>query len=81
MPFVIISEKDAPAPPKLESSLTRTSLVVLSDLKRGKVARIEPEGSESVRGIKQSLSRIAKRESKPVVVWDIDNVVYAKLRG
>lgn len=75
----IISENEAPTPPKAMTRTAQESLAILQQLSKGKVARIEPGEGQSMRGLKSSLSRVASNNNKKITQWDVDGVLYVKL--
>ncbi len=59
---------------------TRTFAVELFEtLKEGEVAKVSPEGDETVRILKNSLKRVAKELRLSANVYDKDGFVYVKL--
>lgn len=77
--YQIISEHDAPPPPKAMTRAAQESYAILHQLTKGKVARVEPGEGQTVRGIKSSLSRVATNNKMKIMHWDVDGVVYVKL--
>ena len=70
------------APPKPASAQNKRQAIVQSivtDLVPGKAARIQLEGNEAARGVKASLTRMARRMGKSINVWDADGAVYAEV--
>ncbi len=80
MRYEIIDANQAPPRPKTPPS-KRTELInrIIGDLEVGKVARIELENGETVRGTKTSLSRAAKKLGVAVSSWQSDDTVYLEL--
>lgn len=80
--YELISADAAPARPRGPQS-ARAAIVqaIVADLAPGRVARVEPEGTETVRGTKASLSRAAKSAGRSATIWDSDGVVYVELAG
>ena len=80
MRYTMIDADKAPAkPPKTLSRMARETHAIVASLTPGKVARIEPSDGETVRGVKASVTRAAKRMNKTVRTWDHDGLVYAEL--
>ena len=80
MKYTLIDADKAPAkPPKTLSRMAKETHGLVGALVSGKVARVEPSEGESVRGLKESITRAAKRMDKNVRTWDHDGVVYAEL--
>lgn len=75
----IISENEAPTPPKAMTRTAQESLAILNQLSKGKVAKIEPGDGQSMRGLKSSLSRVASNNKMKITQWDVDGVLYVKL--
>jgi hypothetical protein len=82
MRYEIIDAREAPPRPALPQS-KRAELFtrIISDLSAGKVAKIQLEGSETVRGTKTSLSRVAKRMGRPISTWSSDDAVFVEATG
>ena len=78
MKYEIINEKDAPAAPAPMTKGMRESSAILDQLKKGSVAAITPDDGQTVRGIKASMSRAAKRQGLKVSVYEVDGVVYVR---
>ena len=80
MKYEVIDARDAPPKPAAPPSKRAELFIrIISDLAAGKVAKIDLEGSETVRGTKTSLSRVAKRMGRPVSAWHSDGVVFVEL--
>ena len=79
MKFSLIDRSKAPEPKTKAGGTTSQFDKVVNSLVPGKAARIEPQGKETPRGIKVSISRAAKRNGKRVRSWDADGKVYAEL--
>ena len=76
---MIDADKAPPKPPKTLSRMARETHTLVASLSTGKVARVEVSEGESLRGIKASITRAAKRMDKSVRTWDHDGRVYAEL--
>ncbi len=80
MNYTMIDADKAPAkPPKTLSRMARETHALVASLTSGKVARVEASDGESLRGIKASITRAAKRMDKNVRTWDHEGKVYAEL--
>lgn len=79
MPYQIIDAKDAPAPSANPSAAAAEAVGIIKQLKRLKVARVEPEGLGTVRGLRVNLARAAKRADSGLQTWDVDGVLFVKL--
>ena len=79
MKFSLIDRNKAPEPKAKAAGKTGQFDEVVNSLVPGKAARIEPQGKETPRGIKASITRAAKRHGKTVRSWDVDGKVYAEL--
>ena len=75
----IISEKDAPAPPNKQNQNAAEAASIVTQLKRGKVARVEPESPQTIRGLRINLARAAKLSGAKLQTWDVDGILYVKL--
>lgn len=77
-----IPEKDAPAPPKKLSKTASQTLAILMGIKDGQVAKITvEEGGQTLRGMKASVSRVAKSHNLKVLSYEAPgepNVLYVK---
>ena len=75
-----ISESDAPRPARAASKGAEQSLEILKGIKAGTVAKILPDGSKSVRGIKASLTRVAKSAGIKIQVYQVegDPAIYVR---
>lgn len=80
MRYEIIDADQAPPKPKTPPS-KRTELInrIIRDLEPGKVAKIELENGETVRGTKTSLSRAAKKLGVSVSAWQGGDAVFLEL--
>lgn len=82
MPYKFVDEKDAPpAPKKTGSSKAKMFIELIETLPEGKVAEIDPEEGQSVRGIKVSVGRVASTRGITIQSWDSDGKVYVKKTG
>ncbi len=79
MQVTYINEKDAPQPPAPMSKGLAESVAVLQSLKKGQVAAITPDDGQTLRGLKASYGRAAKKAQLKVTRWDVNNVLYIKL--
>jgi hypothetical protein len=78
--YEMIDAREAPPKPSGPSSKRAELFMrIVDDLSWGRVAKIQLEGTETVRGTKTSLSRVAKRMGKPITSWHADNTVYVEL--
>lgn len=75
-----ISEKEAPAPPRALSKNATETLRMLQGIKDGQVAKVLPEGSQSIRGLKASFTRVARGQGMKVQAWTVmdDPHLYVK---
>lgn len=81
MKVEIINEKDAPAAPAKSSDGAAEAQSIVKQLKKGVVARIEPEGKQTIRGLRVNLSKAAKSAGVRLQTWDVDGYLYVKLVG
>jgi hypothetical protein len=51
----------------------------VSQLKKGKVARVEPESPQTIRGLRVNLARAAKQSAVKLQTWDVDGILYVKV--
>lgn len=81
MKYTLIDREKAPkeAFKSAPSERRRKSEQIVTDLIPGKAAKIELGPKDTARGVKASLTRAAKRQSRQVRSWDINGVVYAEL--
>jgi len=77
--YTIISEKEAPQAPGKVSKSQAEAQSIVSQLKKGSVARIEPDEGQTIRGLRANLSRAAKTNGVKIQTWDVDQVLYVKL--
>lgn len=78
--YEMIAADQAPARPAGPmNARARAVQSLIGALEPGRVAQVEPEGSETVRGTKASISRAAKNAGRTVAVWDSDGAVYVEL--
>lgn len=68
-----IPESEAPRPTRPASKGAEQSLEILKGIKAGTVAKILPDESKSVRGIKASLTRVAKSAGIKIQVYQVDD--------
>lgn len=81
MQVTYINEKDAPpAPGKMTKGMEESS-AILAQLGKGKVAAVTPDGDQTMRGLKASMSRAAKRQGTKITAWDVEGTLYIKLGG
>ena len=78
MKYEIINEKDAPTAPKAQSQSAAEAADIVSRLKKGKVARIEPEHPQTIRSLRVNLGRSAKAAGISLQTWDVDGILYVK---
>ena len=81
MKYAIIDAKDAPAAPAKQSTAAAEAESIINQLSKGKVARIEPDEGQTVRGLRVALGRSAKSSGVKLQSWDADGVLYVKLLG
>ncbi len=80
MKYQMIDAREAPPKPAARPSRRGQLLMqLISDLAVGRVARIDLEGTETTRGTKTSISRVAKRMGRTVSSWDAEGVVFVEL--
>ena len=79
MKYQLIDRSKAPDPRNPTSKAARQFEELVDALAPGKVARVEPQGTETVRGVKAAITRAAKRRGRPVRSWGADGKVYAEL--
>ena len=77
--YSLIDRNKAPEPKTKAVGTTGQFDELVASLVPGKAARVEPQGKETPRGIKVSISRAAKRAGRRVRSWDVDGKVYAEL--
>lgn len=77
--FEIVDLKEAPPAPKAMTKTAQESLNILQQLTRGKVAKVHPDQGQSIRGLKASLSRVAKNNGIKIEMWDVEGILYVKL--
>jgi hypothetical protein len=78
--YEFIDAKDAPAPPVKQSSAAEEAEGILRQLGKGKVAQVEPDEGQTIRGLRGALGRAAKASGVKLQTWAVDNVLYVKLR-
>jgi hypothetical protein len=72
----------ATAPPKPATAQNKRQMTVqtiVMELVPGKAARVQLEGNETAKGVKASITRMARRLGKSVNVWDAQGAVYAEV--
>jgi hypothetical protein len=79
MKYDIINEKDAPAAPAKATKSQAEALSIVGQLKKGSVARVEPDEGQTIRGLRANLTRAAKSAGTKIQTWDVDQVLYVKL--
>lgn len=74
MPYRIVDASEAPMPPKKVpvSKSVKYFRELIENLEPGKVAIVTPDESQSQRGIKISVGRIATGMGKKVTSWSLD---------
>jgi hypothetical protein len=75
----IIDAKDAPAAPSNISAAADEAAAIVRQLKKGNVARVEPEGTQTIRALRVNLGRAAKAAGVKLITWDTDQILYVKL--
>ena len=80
MGYEYIEEKDAPNPPKPVNKSTAKFLEILEGLEKRKVAKVEPEPGQSLRGMKVSFGRLASNRGMNITTWSVegDDHLYVK---
>ena len=75
-----IAEADAPGIPKSLTKGAEESLEILNSIKTGMVAKLTPDEAKTARGIKASMSRVAKSKGIKIQIWqaDGDDSVYIR---
>lgn len=79
MQFQIIDAKDAPPAPSKTSGAAEEAASIVRQLKRGNVARIEPEGAQTIRALRVNLGRAANAAGVALITWESDQILYVKL--
>lgn len=78
MKYDIISENDAPKPSAKQSQNATEAASIVAQLKKGKVAKVEPETPQTIRGLRVNLARAAKQAGIKIQSWDVDGILYVK---
>lgn len=75
-----ILEKDAPAPPRSQSKGAADALRIIQGIKDGQVAKVTPDGSQTMRGLKASFTRVARGQGIKIQSWTVegDPTLYVK---
>jgi len=68
-----ISEKEAPTPPRPLSKGAAETLRIIQGIKDGHVARVTPEESQTIRGLKASFTRVARGQGIKIQTWTVDD--------
>lgn len=79
MKVEIINEKDAPAAPAKKSAAAIEAESIVKQLGKGKVAKIEPDDGQTIRGLRVALGRAAKGAGVKLQTWDVDGLLYVTL--
>ena len=79
MKYEIIDAKDAPAAPAKQSKAAAEAESIIKQLGKGKVAQLEPEEGQTIRGLRVALGRSAKGAGVKLQTWDADGLLYVKL--
>jgi hypothetical protein len=79
MRFEIIDAKDAPAPPMKKSKAAEEAESVIKQLGKGKVAQLEPDDGQTMRGLRVALGRAAKGAGIKLQTWSHSGYLYVKL--
>lgn len=76
-----ISAGEAPQPPKPLTKSAAESLKILQGLRANQVARLTPDADKSARGLKSSLTRVARSNKFDIQTWTVDgdSRVYVRL--
>jgi hypothetical protein len=77
--YDIINEKDAPAAPAKRSDAIIEAESIVKQLGKGKVAKVEPDDAQTLRGLRVGLGRAAKEAGVKLQTWDAEGVLYVKL--
>jgi hypothetical protein len=78
MKYDIINEKDAPAAPANTSNAAEEAQRIIKHLKKGLVAQVEPEGTQTIRGLRLNLSKAAKIAGVKLQTWVANDYLYVK---
>ena len=81
MKYEIIDAIVAPAAPAKKSKAAEEAESIIRQLGKGKVARVEPEEGQTIRGLRVALGRSAKGSGVKLQTWDAEGVLYVKLLG
>jgi hypothetical protein len=84
MKVKMIDAASVTPPPRQQSAKARAAMELISNLyaeSGSKVAQIEPDVDESIRGLKTSISRQAKTMNKAVRVWDQNGSVFVAVQA
>lgn len=79
MKYEFINEKDAPVAPAKKSHTAIEAENILKQLGKGKVAKVEPDDGQTLRGLRVGLGRAAKGAGVKLQTWDEDGILYVKL--
>ena len=81
MNYQFIDAKDAPAAPAKKSKAAEEADSIVQQLGKGKVAQLEPEDGQTIRGLRVALGRAAKGAGVKLQTWDVGGYLYVKLIG
>jgi hypothetical protein len=81
MKVQFIDARDAPVQPGKKSKAAEEAESIIQQLGKGKVARVEPDEGQTLRGLRVALGRVAKSEGVKLQTWDAHSVLYVKLVG
>ena len=79
MKYEFVDAKGAPAPPPKKRNTAREAERIVTQLSQGKVAQIEPDEGQTLRGMHVWLSRAANAAGKKTQTWEADGMLYVKL--
>ena len=78
MNIEVMKEKDAPAPPKKQSTAATELISALEKVKKDEVLKLSPQNGKSIRGLKTGVGRITKSADLKVTTWESDGFLYVK---
>lgn len=79
MQYSIIDAKDAPAAPGKVSGAAAEAASIVSQLKKGNVAKITLDEHQTVRGMRVNLSKAASKAGVKLTTWEADGYLFVKL--
>ncbi|MGC4192317.1 MAG: hypothetical protein QM589_14285 [Thermomicrobiales bacterium] len=66
-----IAEHDAPPPPRAISKGAAETLRIIHGIKDGQVAKVTPDGGQTLRGLKASFTRVARGQGIKIQTWTV----------